>query len=233
MGRRLSLLHSGCESVHLVLPGRLQLFDITLPLSEHTVVFPGDPLPLIQRVSDLQQGDALTTSTFAMGCHVGTHVDAPAHFLSTGKLLEELPLECFYGPAQVLCQQGNPVVEQAQLERISIPLGHHILLKTDNGSLLSKKTFSEEYCTLSVAAAEYLCKLNPLSIGWDYYSLDPVGHPESFPAHTVLAEAGIPVFVCLHLVNVPPGQYWFAGFPLRLEGVEGAPVRAVLSRQEA
>ncbi len=208
-----------------------QLFDITLPLSEHTLVYPGDSPPLIRRVSDLEQGDSLTASTFSLGCHVGTHVDAPAHFLAYGTLLEDLALECFDGPALVIRQQGKQSIEKTDVEALSIPTQHHILLKTDNGFLLHQKTFSKEYCTLSAEAAEYLCERRPLSIGWDYYSLDALTSPETFPAHTVVAQANIPVFVCLNLLDIEEGPYWFSGFPLRLEGVEGAPVRAILSRK--
>ena len=195
-------------------------------------MYPGDAPPRIQRLSDLKRGDALTASSFAMGCHVGTHVDAPAHFLADGTLLEELPLESFYGPALVIGQDGKRSIEKTDVEGLPIPPRHHILLKTDNGSLLTKNSFSEDFCSLSSEAAEYLCEVNPLSIGWDYYTLDRVTHSATFPAHTVLAQANIPVFVCLNLLDIAEGRYWFAGFPLRLEGVEGAPVRAILMCEE-
>ncbi len=205
-----------------------QFFDITLPLSNHTLVYPGDSPPDIQRVSDLKHGDLLTASTFTMGCHVGTHVDAPGHFLPQGMMLDKLPLQSFYGPALVLGQEGKQVIEKTDVERMSILPKHHIFLKTDNGVLLNSKVFSKEFCTLSTQAAEYLCTLNPLSIGWDYYSLDPLANSDTFPAHTIFAQANIPVFVCLNLKDVAEGRYGFSGFPLRLENVEGAPVRAIL-----
>lgn len=210
-----------------------QLIDITLPLSSGTLVYPGDSPPDIQRVSDLNAGDVLTASRFTLGCHVGTHVDAPAHFLAQGKMLDELPLESFYGPAVVIGIQGKPSIEKADLEGFSLPRQYHILIKTENGVLLNAKTFSEKFCTLTTEAAKYLCQLNPLSIGWDYYSLDPVTSSETFPAHRVLAQADIPVFVCLNFRGVAEGSYGFSGFPLRLEGVEGSPVRAILITEES
>jgi arylformamidase len=209
-----------------------QFFDITLPLSNHTLVFPGDSPPDIQRASDLKQGASLTASTFSMGCHVGTHVDAPGHFLSQGMMVDELPLESFYGPALVVGQEGKQVVEKADVEKKIIPPHLHIFFKTDNGALLNGKVFSKERCTLSSQAAHYLTTLNPLSIGWDYYSLDPSTNLETFSAHTILAKANIPVFVCLNLKAIAEGLYGFSGFPLRLENVEGAPVRAILILQE-
>lgn len=196
------------------------------------MVYPGDSPPRIQRITDLQQGDSLTASTVTIGCHVGTHVDAPAHFLAHGKFVGELPLESFYGSALVINQQGKQSIEKTDLVRLSIPKRHHIFFKTDNGSLLHEKTFSANSCIVSKEAAKFLCQFSPLSIGWDYYSLDPRTSPEFYPAHSVLALANIPVFVCLNLVDIKEGPYWFSGFPLRLEGVEGAQVRAILSHIE-
>jgi len=207
------------------------LFDITFPLSERTVVYPGDSPPSIRRVSDLRDGDRLTASTFSMGCHVGTHVDAPAHFLADGATLDEMPLESFYGPALVLFLPKTRLITKRDVEESEIPVQHHILFKTDNVALLENNGFDRELCSLTTDAAEYLCTFTPLSIGWDSYSLDNVIPADTFPAHVIFARANIPVFVCLYLKNVQGGYYWFSGLPLRLEGVEGAPVRAILSRE--
>ena len=191
-------------------------------------MYPGDLPPTIQRVSDLAAGDSLTASAVTLGCHTGTHVDAPAHFLAQGKMVHELRLESFFGPALVINLQGRGCIDQSAIKELSIPFGYHIFFKTDNGALLKEKVFSKESCVLSKSAAEQLSQLNPLSIGWDYYSLDPVEESNTYPAHTVLAQSNIPVFVCLNLGEVLEGQYGFSGFPLRLESVEGAPVRAIL-----
>ncbi len=209
-----------------------QLFDITLPLSTETLVYPGDVPPDIKRISDLTVGDSLTASIVTLGCHIGTHVDAPAHFLAQGKMVHELPLESFYGPALVIHLQGKGLIDKADIEALSIPSRSHIFFKTNNSNLLKENVFAEDYCALSRSSAEFLCQLDPLSIGWDYYSLDAIGDSKTFPAHMIFAHANIPVFVCLNLGEVPAGRYGFSGFPLRLEGVEGAPVRAILFSEE-
>ena len=204
------------------------LFDITLKLSSHTLLYPGDPAPLVTRTSDLRQGDSLTTSHLSVSCHVGTHVDSPAHFIEHGATLDDLPLDSFYGPAVVVELVGKAVIEVADFTSVEIPTSHHILLKTDNSAFLKLDTFASSYCVLSPKAAEYLADLNPLSVGFDYYSLDPYQENGLHPAHTTLARANIPVFVCLDLGEIQPGGYLFAGFPLRLAGAEASPVRALL-----
>lgn len=205
-----------------------KLRDITVVLSSQSLVYPGDSPPSITRTSDLTRGDPLTASHLSMSCHIGTHVDAPAHFIEDGCTLENLPIESLYGPAHVVDLQGKQIISTEDVSSLSLPQRHHILLRTDNAALLRLDGYSERHCVLSPEAARYLCCLHPLSVGFDYYSLDPDQRPDHFPSHVVLARAGIPVFVCLDLFDITPGSYTFAGFPLRLAGAEASPVRALL-----
>ena len=204
------------------------LFDLTLPISPTTFTYPGDPPPTIIRMMDLSQGDPLTTSHLSLNCHVGTHVDAPAHFIPHGATLEELTIDCFYGPAVVIPLEGKEVIEASDLVPHAPPPEHHLLLKTDNSRLLHYDRFSESFCVVSPDAARFLLSKKPRSIGFDYYSLDPHQPAGTFPSHLILAQSNIPVFVCLDLSEVQPGRYMFWGFPLRLEKVEASPVRAIL-----
>ncbi len=207
------------------------IYDLTLPISPDTLTYPGDPPPTIIRMTDVSQGDSLTTSHLSLNCHVGTHVDAPAHFIPHGATLEELPMDCFFGPAVVVNLEGKEVIDASDLAPHALPPEHHILLKTDNSRLLHHGRFSNSFCVVSPDATRDLLNKRPLSIGYDYYSLDPHQPPGTFPSHLILAQSNIPVFVCLDLSEVQPGQYMFWGFPLRLEQVEASPVRAILMRE--
>lgn len=119
------------------------LFDLTLELSKDTLLYPGDPPPEITRVSDIGRGDLLTASQISMNCHVGTHVDAPAHFLADGKTLDARPLTAFYGPAVVVELRGEKRwVDLEDVRALELPTRHHILLKTRNSQLLKLRDFN-------------------------------------------------------------------------------------------
>jgi kynurenine formamidase len=121
------------------------------------------------------------------------------------------------------------VITRERLQTEEIPSDRHVLIKTRNSTLLRKPDFHHDYVYLDPPAVEYLLRRNPRSIGFDYYSLDP-SSSETFPAHRLCAEAGLPVFVCLDLTRVEAGPWWFCGLPPAIPDVEGAPVRAIVWR---
>jgi arylformamidase len=191
------------------------------------LLYPGDSAPTLQRVSSIAEGAMLTASKVELGCHVGTHADAPAHFLADGLTLDELGFQHFCGPAVVLDLPGRDRITQADLAGLAIPRGRHVLIRTRNSEALHRRAFDPAYCFVTPGAVRDLLDRQPLSIGFDYYSLDPLSE-ESFPAHLEVARFGIPVFVCLDLTNVSAGEYNFIALPLKLSNLEGFPVRAVL-----
>ncbi|MDA1312443.1 MAG: cyclase family protein [Acidobacteria bacterium] len=206
--------------------------DLTLSIDGQLIVYPGDPAPRVHRLSSIAKGAALTVSSLELGCHVGTHVDAPSHFLRDGASLDQLPLAHFHGPAQVVDMGERDAITAKDVQSLSVPAGAHILLKTKNSRFLKEAPFRDDYCYLTPEAAEILLSFTPLSIGIDYYSLDPPGG-DSFPAHIAVAGRGLPVFVCLDLADVEPGEYSFSAFPLNIPGLEGSPVRALLFARES
>jgi len=67
-------------------------------------------------------------------------------------------------------------------------------------------------------------------VGIDTPSADPLDPVLGCPSHRILLGAGIPIVEGLcNLGAVPntPGSLWFGCFPLKFEGVDGSPVRAV------
>jgi arylformamidase len=79
----------------------MKLLDLTQDFSVHTPAFAGYSGPAIKWVKrlafDKAGGQEITTTL-----HVSTHLDAPAHFLSGGKFIGDLPLDFLVGPACVV-----------------------------------------------------------------------------------------------------------------------------------
>jgi arylformamidase len=221
-----TLCHASGRAVYSRMADARGVYDLTRPVHERMAVFPGDAPPRVRRLSTIEEGAPLTASMLEMSCHVGTHVDAPAHFLANGRKLSDFVAGDFCGPAVVLDLERHANVTADALREREIPEGRHLLLRTRNSARPDPARYDPDHAFIEDEAAEYLLGLRPLSIGFDDYSVDS-GRDDALPVHRRFAEAGRLVYVCLDLSVVPTGPCAFFGLPLRLDDVEAAPVRAL------
>lgn len=192
-------------------------------------VWPGDQEFRLWRTKRLEAGDAANVSQVECNVHVGTHVDAPRHFLEQGCTVEQLPLEVLIGPAMVAYLPEAGAVTPAELCKLALPPGtERLLLRTHNSAWWAAgiTEFREDFVGLTVGAAYWLVENGIRLIGIDYLSVQRF--QDSDLTHKVLLEAGMIILEGLDLTRVEPGVYELICLPLRLAGAEGAPVRAVL-----
>jgi kynurenine formamidase len=83
-------------------PTLRRIYDVSLPVINEGLSFPGDPQIHISVHQSIARGDAANVSALAFGSHTGTHIDAPRHFLPGGGPVDAVPLERLIGPAVVL-----------------------------------------------------------------------------------------------------------------------------------
>ncbi|MBI2476107.1 MAG: cyclase family protein [Candidatus Taylorbacteria bacterium] len=204
----------------------MKIFDVSLPLNDKTVIYPGNVGLEISAHHEMPEY-ATHLSKITMGSHTGTHVDAPRHALPTGASLDKIPLETFVGPCRVLDftkSVGSVSVED--LKREKVKKTERILVKTQN-SLRGFTTFYDDYVFLSGDAADYLAELGVALFGIDYFSVKQRGSKDQRP-HTSLLSKNIPIIEGLDLSQVPAGSYTLVCLPLKFTGIEGAPARVVL-----
>ncbi|HCJ11257.1 MAG TPA: arylformamidase [Clostridiales bacterium] len=210
-----------------------RIWDISLSLGPQTPVYPGLPGVEVVWMRHWSLGDTSAVSRLSFGTHVGTHVDAPLHFVQDGAGLDRIPLERFVGRARVVDLSGcpGPALTAGDLQQAGIAppneLPDILLLRTRNSALLGEAQFRPDYVYLAPDAAETLVRCGVRTLGFDYLSVDPPKDPVK-AAHRALLAAGVVLFEGLNLSVVPPGDYFFVGLPLRLEETEGAPARAIL-----
>ena len=102
-----------------------------------------------------------------------------------------------------------------------------MIFKTRNTARFAGQTLLDDYTAISADGARYLADLQVGCIGIDYLTIEPAssscGH-----VHQMILGAGIPVIETLNLKGVAPGIYKLCCLPLKLEGMDGSPVRALL-----
>ncbi|MFB6241043.1 MAG: cyclase family protein [Gemmatimonadota bacterium] len=197
--------------------------DVSVPLSAATEPWPGDAPARLDPTARIADGDAVNLGRLTTSLHNGTHVDAPLHVREGGAPVDRLPLRAFMGPAVVVDAPEALETDPGGLGRL-VPRRHRVLLRWGRSDHAS---FPERVPPVPPGWIRRLAERDVPLIGTDLPSLDPVESRE-LPAHGACVEAGIQILENLVLADVEPGRYELRALPLRLEGADASPVRAVL-----
>jgi arylformamidase len=204
------------------------IYDISLPIANGGVVYPGNPEISIASQQAISKGGSSNVSSLAFGSHTATHVDAPKHFFDDGAGVDTLALDILMGPA-VLIDVGNEAmsVGEAELRRHELAKHKRVLIKTRNSTFNRGTEFIKDYTYLAPDGAAYLVSLGVQLVGVDYLSVEQF-HSGHHQTHRTLLERGVIIVEGLDLSGPPAGPYELRCLPLRLAGLDGAPARAVL-----
>lgn len=207
------------------------LYDISVPLSEGLPAYPGDPPVEITPLTGTEEKGAFQISRLAFGSHAGTHIDAPAHLLPQGATTDEIPLHTLLGPCLVVdISHHEGHIDAGVLKKLHLKGHQRILFRTGNSALWNLKNFVENYDALTAEAADYLVKIGVKLVGIDYLSVDSFQSTDE--VHRLLLEAGIVILEGINLSSIERGEYELICLPLKIEGIDGAPCRAILRGPE-
>ena len=210
-------------------PSQSRWIDISVTLHNGMVHWPTDPPLHIERILNIEHGDSHTISQISTGSHAGTHIDAPAHLLSGGAGVDEMPLDVAVGTARVIEIRNPEVIQVSELEQHRIRRGERILFKTRNSpDLWRTDDFMEDYVYISMEAARYLVERGVRLVGIDYLSVGGYHTADGSAVHKILLGAGVWLVEGLNLSHIIAGRYEFICLPLRLENADGSPARAIL-----
>jgi arylformamidase len=206
--------------------------DITLPIAEGMLVYPDDPDVRVRPYSRIADGEDANVTELAFGSHTGTHVDAARHFIDGAQAVDALPLERLIGPARVIqIPRDARAIGERELREAGIDGERRVLLKTRNEVLLERSEFQKDFAYLTGDGARYLLDAGVQLVGIDYLSVEAFDADEPV-AHRALLEQEVIIVEGVDLRDVPPGRYELVCLPLRVAGIDGAPVRAVLRTLE-
>ncbi len=200
------------------------ILDITQHIRPDMPVYPGDPHFRSRIVCDIHT-DGCEVSEWTMGSHCGTHIDAPKHMLKGGGGIEALPLECFLGPCRVLTLEDRRI-GAGSLRPFDIKAGERILLRTN-----PRGANAITPAALDVQAAALLAETHVRLVGIDTMSIEDVAR-DGGEVHRILLGAGIAILEGLCLERAQATHYTLCALPLRVDGENGSPCRAVLSSEE-
>ncbi len=205
-----------------------RIYDISVPIRSGGLVYPGNPEIEITLQQAVAKGAGANVSFVRFGSHTGTHADAARHFFDDGQTVDKIPLERLIGPALLLSFPDDlRSVSAADLSNHDLKGRKRVLICTRNSALLSQKEFVRDYTYLAPDGAQYLVDNGVELVGVDYLSIEQF-HSGHHKTHRILLERSVVILEGLDLSVPAPGEYELICLPLRIEGCDGAPARAVL-----
>jgi kynurenine formamidase len=214
------------------------LIDLTHPVTTGMPVFPGDPTVSFHEAATVA-ADGFAVSSLHMGTHSGTHVDAPSHSIDGAAAVDAVDLNRFHGRARIVHVPAPRAQHRIGLDEVAPQL---VDLQADE-IVLFHTGWSEHFHThtyfehpyLDADIAGYLVDHQVRSVGMDLLSPDhtPLDNldpgPVHLPFHDIFLGAGGVIFENLtNLAAVTTDRPLFSALPLRLTGLDGSPVRAVI-----
>ena len=197
----------------------MEIYDISQEVFGCTV-FPGDPSPEREILSDMKNGALYNLTAFRMCAHNGTHVDAPYHFYKDGKTIDQVDPERFIGYAYVAEHSGEIMAEDAV--RIL-----QTALEADPRS--ANRILIKGKAVLTKEGAEVFAEAGIRLFGNESQTVGPEDAP--MEVHLILLKEEIVLLEGIRLEKVPEGVYLLHAIPLNLGGADGAPCRATLIRE--
>ena len=87
---------------------------LSYPINKDTPIYEGLPVYSILPYSQISKGDPHNTAIISIHNHIGTHIDAPNHFIDKGKSIFEYALDdlVFKNPILVNCSRENCLNEE-------------------------------------------------------------------------------------------------------------------------
>jgi arylformamidase len=204
------------------------LIDISPSLRVGMGVFPGDAHFHTAATFTIGPGCPVNVAEIAMSTHCGAHADAPLHYDPDGASIDQLDLADFIGPARVIDARGeNPLCGIDEIADALEGAPPRLLFRLMDR--LDPMLWPTGFRALAPEAVERLALRGTRLIGVDVPSIDPETSKE-LASHMVCRAHDIRIIENLVLADVAPGDYELIALPLKLAGLDAAPVRAVLRR---
>lgn len=201
----------------------IMIIDLSMPISEQTIVFPGDAKPVFEQAGTLESV-GFVDHVIHINNHLGTHIDAPDHMLEKGLLLSEYPAERFISRAICIDATGKDLLTADLLVDTTLSPGETVLFYTGAGDNYKSQTYASEYPKIDPDLADALIQRSIKMVGVDMISFD---HDEPYPIHKTLLDNDILLIENLiNLSQVVGKSFQLYALPIKLE-LQAAPARVL------
>ncbi|MFL0196811.1 cyclase family protein [Clostridium sp. WILCCON 0269] len=208
----------------------MKITDLTHVICSQMPVFPGTEQPVFEKANSVEK-DGFREAKITMYSHTGTHIDAPAHMLSSGPYLDNLSIEHFIGNAGIV-DFSNKNIKSIDINSLKpyedkMKNVEFIIIRTGWSKYWGEEKYYEDFPYLSEESAAWLSEFNLKGVGIDAISIDSI-KSTTFPVHKILMKKNIVIIENLTNLDSITSEYFILSImPLKNENADGSPVRAV------
>lgn len=203
----------------------MKIYDITHTLKREIAVWPGDQPFQKNDSMTIDNGYSCNVSSMTLSMHTGSHTDSHYHYHQKGVSIEKHQLEKYIGSCQVIHvmdAEGDCIEKDDVKDRIT---EKRVLFRTSEKVDINK--WNNDFKGLSVGLIDYLNELGVVLVGTDSPSVD-LFESKDLKTHQALYRYDIYNLENIKLEGIEEGVYDLVALPLKIEGADGSPVRAVL-----
>ncbi|MGB9680107.1 MAG: cyclase family protein [Thermoanaerobacteraceae bacterium] len=206
----------------------MKVIDLSYKIEENMPQYPGQPDIKIKKIAKVET-DGYQVTELDCVVHIGTHCDAPAHFIKDGETIDNLPVDFFVGNA-ILVDVPYLVDRRMKIDLlndIDINVNDIIIFRTGMNKYWGKEDYFTKFPYLTEELANFLIRKKVKVVGFDTLSPEPV-ETIDFPIHHMLLGNGIGIvenLTNLELINEK--RFLFVALPLKIDKSDGSMVRAV------
>jgi kynurenine formamidase len=223
---------------------KAQWLDLSQTLEEHIPNYPTHSRFYHDLWNSYWHGDRALTYQIVMNEHNGTHVDAPAHFISDAHptshvTIDRVALSRLVGrgvrldcrnfrqgetvPQSFIIdwEKGHGPIEAEDIVLFNFGWSSHWKLRPDHLPYIT------DWPGVSMEAAQYLVGKGVAALGVDTLSPDNPAALRGSPIHPVVLERQMLLIENLCNLERLPDFFLFLALPLKILGGSGSPIRAV------
>ncbi|MEM6363463.1 MAG: cyclase family protein [Planctomycetota bacterium] len=204
-----------------------RVIDLSLPINESLPNASIEPCKTIA-------ADGWNATTIQLYSHCGTHMDAPKHFIDDAATLEQQTLSTCIGPARLVDLPDTPPSHAITVNDVhnaigAVHEGDRLLFRTGWSERFGTPAYRDQLPRISLSLAEWLVQHKVALIGVEPPSVANVlDIAELTEVHQTLFRGGVVIVEGLtNLDQIQTNDFEFVALPLRIEGGDGCPVRAV------
>ena len=210
----------------------MRVIDLTHTIKGDMPVYPGTGTPKLETANTYEE-NGFRETLVSFYSHTGTHMDPPAHLFAGRTTLDAFPASQFLGRALVIdcthLREGEAITMKELRKYGGLEdTVDFLLFYLGWDARWGTEAYFGEYPCIDEEVLRHILDGSYKGIGFDVIGLDPIADG-NLPRHKALFREKDIVNIenLKNLGQCGTEPFWFACLPMKIEGSDGAPVRAI------